>query len=163
MSKLNKIVIITSLIGLAVIVIVIISGSSYPDPFFSYGTAIEMLMIFLLVLYDNNISVSMVDGSLVGRLYGSSYTDLRIKNISVDHEGASSNYIFYRVSDTIWDDISTSKNMMTEYVICPEEKSADMVERVYYYTGDFSDLENMNEEELQMVIQNSILLWEKMK
>ena len=50
MSKLNKIAIITSLVGLAVIVIVIISGSSYPDPFFSYGTAIEMLMIFLLVL-----------------------------------------------------------------------------------------------------------------
>ena len=116
-----------------------------------------------IVEYDDNLSVSMVDGNLVGRLYGSSYTDLIIKNISVDHGGASSNYIFFRVSDTIWDDISTSKNMMTEYVICPEEKSADMVERVYYYTGDFSGLDNMHEEELQTVIQNAILLWEKTK
>ena len=116
-----------------------------------------------IVEYDNNLSVSMVDGSLVGRLYGSCYTDLKIRNISVDNGGASSNYIFYRVSDTLWDDISTSKNMMTEYVICPAEKSADMVDRVYYYTGDLSGLENMDEAELQTVIQNSILLWEKTK
>ncbi len=116
-----------------------------------------------IVEYENNLSVSMVDGSLVGRLYGSSYTDLKIRNISVNDGGASSNYIFYRVSDTVWDDISTNKNMMTEYVICPEEKNADMVDRVYYYTGDYSGLENMNEAELQTVIQNSILLWEKTK
>ena len=116
-----------------------------------------------IVEYDNNLSVSMVDGSLVGRLYGSCYTDLKIRNISVDNGGASSNYIFYRVSDRLWDDISTSKNMMTEYVICPAEKSADMVDRVYYYTGDLSGLENMDEAELQTVIQNSILLWEKTK
>ncbi len=116
-----------------------------------------------IVEYEDNLSVSMVDGSLVGRLYGSSYIDLKIRNISVDDGGTSSNYIFYRVSDTVWDDISTNKNMMTEYVICPEEKSADMVDRVYYYTGDYSGLENMNEAELQTVIQNSILLWEKTK
>ena len=116
-----------------------------------------------IVEYDGNLSVSMVDGSLVGRLYGSSYTDFKIRNISVNAGGASLNYIFYRVSDTLWDDISTNKNMMTEYVICPREKNADMVDRVYYYTGDFSGLENMNEAELQTVIQNSVLLWEKTK
>lgn len=116
-----------------------------------------------IVEYNDNLSVSMVDGSLVGRLYGSCYTDLKIRNISVDNGGASSNYIFYSVSDTLWDDISTSKNMMTEYVICPAEKSADRVDRVYYYTGDLSGFENMDEAELQTVIQNSILLWEKTK
>ena len=116
-----------------------------------------------IVEYDDNLTVSMVDESLIGRLYGSSYANLKIKNVSVNDGGTSSNYIFYKVSETIWDDISTSKNMMTEYVICPEEKSADMVDRVYYYTGDFSGLENMSEAELQTVIQNSILLWEKTK
>ena len=116
-----------------------------------------------MLFRSNNLSVSMVDGSLTGRLYGSCYTDLKIRNISVDNGDVPSNYIFYRVSETIWDDISTNKNMMTEYVICPEEKSADMVDRVYYYTGDLTGLENMNEADLQMVIQNSMLLWEKTK
>ena len=52
MSKINKIAIITSIVGLSIIVIVIISGFSYTDPLFTYGTVIGMLMIFLsLLLY----------------------------------------------------------------------------------------------------------------
>ena len=35
-----------SVVGLAIIVIVIISGFSYPDPLFTYGTAIGMRMLF---------------------------------------------------------------------------------------------------------------------
>ncbi len=116
-----------------------------------------------IVEYKNNLSVSMVDGSLMGRLYGSSYTNLKIKNISVGDDESSPTYIFYRISDTVWDDISTGKHMMTEYVICPKEKNADRIDRVYYYTGEFTNLENMNEAELQTVIEGSILLWEKTK
>ena len=129
----------------------------------SFAVIVGLKRTNRIVEYDDNLSFSMVDGSLIGRLYGSSYTNLKIKNVSVNDGGTSSNYIFYKVSETIWDDISTSKNMMIEYVICPAEKSADMVDRVYYYTGDFSGLENMSEAELQTVIQNSILLWEKTK
>ncbi len=113
-----------------------------------------------IVVYKDNLSVSMVDGNLIGRLYGSSYTALKIKNISVD-SGNSSNYIFYKLSDTVWDDISTDDGMMTEYMICPKDKNADMIDRVYYYTGDFSELENMDDEQLQAVLQNAVLLWEK--
>lgn len=116
-----------------------------------------------VVPYKNNLAVSMVDGSLMGRLYGSAYTNLKIKNITVDDGQIDSCYIFYQLSDTVWDDICTDTNMMTEYVICPEEKSADRVDRVYYYTGEFSDLEEMGETQLQMIIQNSILLWQKQK
>lgn len=113
-----------------------------------------------IVVYEDNLSVSMVDGNLIGRLYGSSYTALKIKNISVD-SGNSSNYIFYKLSDTVWDDISTGEGMMTEYMICPKDKNANMINRVYYYTGDFSELENMDEAQLQAVLQNSVLLWKK--
>ena len=48
MSKLNKIATATAIIGLSIIGVVIISESSYPDPLFSYGTAIGMLMVFYL-------------------------------------------------------------------------------------------------------------------
>ena len=113
------------------------------------------------VEYKNNISVSMIDGSLVGKLYGSYYTNIKIKNIEVIDEGKMSNYTFYCISNTVWDDISLKDNMMTEYVIVPNDKNAERIDRVYYYTGDFSGLENMNETELKTVIQNSKLLWEK--
>ena len=113
------------------------------------------------VEFKDNISVSMVDGNLMGRLYGSNYTNLKIKNIEVIDDEKISRYIFYCICDTLWDDISTSEDMMTEYVICPKEKSADIVDRVYYYSGDLTGIESMNDEELQKVIENSRLLWEK--
>ena len=55
MNKLNKIATATAIVGLAIIGVVIISESSYPDPLFSYGTAIGMLMVFFsLLLYGAN-------------------------------------------------------------------------------------------------------------
>ena len=73
MSKLNKIAIITSIVGLAVVAVVIISGTSYPHPLFSYGTAIGMLIVFLsLFLYIaswfRELFVSVKTKNIVGIL-----------------------------------------------------------------------------------------------
>ena len=46
MSKLNKIATAIAIVGLAIIGVVIISESSYPDLLFNYATAIGMLMFF---------------------------------------------------------------------------------------------------------------------
>ena len=127
-----------------------------------FATTVSILKnIHRTVEYEDNISVSMVDGSLIGRLYGSYYTNIKIKNVEITNDGKISNYTFYCISNTVWDDISLKEYMMTEYVIVPKDKNADRIDCVYYYTGDFSGLENMSETELQTVIQNSELLWEK--
>ena len=123
-----------------------------------FVTAISVLKnTHRTVAFDDNISVSMVDGSLVGRLYGSDYTHIQMKNVEVGED----TYTFYSISNTAWNDISVNDNMMTEYVIVPKDKSANRIDRVYYYTGDFTGLENMNEAKLQTVIQKSELLWKK--
>ena len=127
----------------------------------SIATITVLKNIHQTVEYKDNISVSMVDGSLVSRLYGSYYTNIKIKNVEVNDDGTMSNYIFYCISNTVWDDISLKEDMMSEYVLVPKDKNADRIDRVYYYTGDFSSLENTNEAELQTIIQNSELLWEK--
>ncbi len=114
-----------------------------------------------LVPYEDNLSVSMVDGSLIGRLYGSEHLKVSIRNISVAHNDQEQQYIFYQVTDTAWSDILTSKNVFSEYVICPKDKSADMIDRVYYYTGDYKRLYDISDAQLQAVIQDSVLLWEK--
>lgn len=119
--------------------------------------------IVRIVSYENNLSVSMVDGSLIGRLYGSEYSNVRIKNISVQQDGQQLQCIFYQIADTAWNDLSTSQNVFSEYVVCPKEKNADEVDRVYYYTGDYTDLESMSDAELQTVIQNAKLLWKRDK
>ena len=127
----------------------------------SIATITVLKNIHQTVEYKDNISVSMVDGNLVSRLYGSYYTNIKIKNVEVSDDGTMSNYTFYCISNTVWDDISFKEDMMSEYVLVPKDKNANRIDRVYYYTGDFSSLENMNGTELQTIIQNSKLLWKK--
>lgn len=114
-----------------------------------------------IVKYDDNISVSMVDDSLVGRLNGSRVTCMTIKRTTVIVDGQEKNYLFYCVSDTKWDDFTTNKEVFSEYVLCPADKGADQIDAVYYFTGDYTDIENMSKEELQTVIDASKLLWNK--
>lgn len=50
MRRLKKIAVITSIIGLGIIGIVILSGASYPNYLFTYGTVIGLLMVFVSIL-----------------------------------------------------------------------------------------------------------------
>lgn len=109
-----------------------------------------------------SLAVSMVDGSLVGRLYGSEYQDVKIKRVSVQENGQKKEYLFYSVSDTLWDDLITAPAMLSEYVLCPKEKDADSVDAVYYYTGDAAGLETKTAEQLEKeILPDAALLWER--
>ena len=110
------------------------------------------------VIYDgNNMRVTMTDGSLVGRVSGTLPSTVHIKRV----ETADGSCLFFSIYDTLWNDLITTKKSFTEYVLCPEDRSAEQVVRVYYYTGDDTGLESMSEEELQKVIDRSNLLWSK--
>lgn len=114
-----------------------------------------------IVVYDDNISVSMTDGSLVGRLKGSRYNSLAVKRTSAMVDGQAQNYLFFCLSDTKWASLTTDDKLFSEYILCPSDKSADEINGVYYFTGDFTDIETMDNNELQEVIRSSVLLWSK--
>ncbi len=114
-----------------------------------------------VVEYEDNISVSMVDGDLVGRLRGSQETYVKIKRITGTVNGQEENYLFFYVSDTKWDALTTSSKVFSEFTLCFADKGADQIDAVYYFTGDYTDIENMSNEELQKVIDTSQLLWNK--
>lgn len=113
------------------------------------------------VVYENNISVSMVDGDLIGRLRGSMETYVNIKRITVTINEQEENYLFFCVSETKWDTLTTNSEVFSEYTLCPADKGAEQIDAVYYFTGNYTDIENMNAEELQEVINDSELLWKK--
>lgn len=113
------------------------------------------------VEFDNNISVSMVDGSLIGRLNGNRVCNFRLKRVIVQEDMKETNCMFYNVSANAWDSLITNGDIFSEYMLCHYSKSADEVDYVYYYTGDYDDIENMDQKELQEVIDNSVLLWSK--
>ena len=114
-----------------------------------------------VVEYQENLSVSMEGGNLVGRLQGSGYTQIKIKNITALVQGKNRNYLFFCVTDTKWDELTTSAAMFSEFTLSYGDKGADQVDAVYYYTGGYADLEAMDSGELQRVIEDSVCLWEK--
>lgn len=113
------------------------------------------------VVYDGNLSVSMVDGDLMGRLWGSRDSNVKIKRVTATEAGAEKQYLFFTVSETKWDALTTHSEVFSEYLLCPAEKGAAEIDRVYYRTGDNTDLENLTAAELSEVIAGSVLLWSR--
>lgn len=110
---------------------------------------------------EGNISVSMTDGSLIGRLQGNRADRFRVKRVELQENGQEKICLFFCLSGTKWDALTTDREVFSEYVLCPADKGADQIDRVFYYTGDDTGLEQMDEKELQEVIRTSVLLWSK--
>ena len=114
-----------------------------------------------VVEYEDNVSVSMVDGNLMGRLQGSRILHVSIKRVTVTVEGQEENYLFFCMYDTKWDKLITGSDVFSEYTLYFSDKGADQIDTVYYFTGDYTDIESMSSEELQDIIDASELLWSK--
>ena len=113
------------------------------------------------VVYDDNISVSMVDGSLVERLRGSSHEQVFIKRVETQKDGENRVYLFFCIYDTMWNELITGKDVYSEYVLCPSDRGADDIDAVYYFTGNADGIESLSSEELEKIIETSVLLWSK--
>lgn len=114
-----------------------------------------------VVEYQDNISVSMVNGDLTARLQGSQYNQVTIKRVTVMNDGLEENYLFFYMNNTKWDALTTGHKVYSEQILCFSDKGADEIDAVYYYTGDYTDIENMSAEELQMIKDESVKLWMK--
>ncbi len=108
---------------------------------------------------SENISVSLLNGDLIVRLHGSFPKDIRIKNVEINAEGKY--YMFFNISESKWDRLTTPKTKYTDRILAYKETGADYIERIYYYTGDFTGLDTLAEEELNKIIERSALIWSK--
>ena len=113
-----------------------------------------------IVPYENNVSVQMQEGSIVGRLQGSRENIVEIKRVIDTANGQEKQYLFFRVTDNKWDRITTGSKMLSEFVLCEADKEAADVDAVYYYTGDYKGLEEKSGEDLAAVVNASTLLWQ---
>lgn len=122
------------------------------------GTVSLLKRSVQVVEYRNNLSVSVTDGDLVGRLQGSRYDHLRIKTVTLS-EGQTC--LFFCLWDTRWDNLTTSDEVYSEFTLSYAGKGADQVDAVYYYTGDYTGLETLGDTGLQQVLAQSVCLWEQ--
>ena len=114
-----------------------------------------------VVPYENNISVSMTDGALIGRLRGSRESGVQIKRVTCMIDGQTKNYLFFCVSDTKWDALVTGSDVFSEFVLCPADRGAEQIDGVCYFTGDYTGIENLGGRNLQEIINASKILWQK--
>ena len=64
-----------------------------------------------VISYENNISVSMADDSLIGRLQGNQANYLKIKQVEIKNYGQPDTYLFFYMSGTKWDDLITNDDI----------------------------------------------------
>ena len=98
---------------------------------------------------------------MIGRLRGSEVSYLKIKRVSTTVGGEEKDVLLFYVSDTKWDELINSEKVFSEFTLCAADKGLDYISAVYYFTGDYTNLENMSETEFQNTILSSQLLWEK--
>ncbi len=110
---------------------------------------------------SENISVSLLNGDLIARLHGSFPGDIRIKNVEINSDADGKFYMFFNISESKWDRLTTPKTKYTYRVLAYKETGAADIERIYYYTGDFTGIDKFSEEGLNRIIERSTLMWSK--
>lgn len=146
--KLKKRQVIISLLCVAAFLLIAFAG-------------IEVLKNSQKVVWQDDISVSIAEGSLIAQLRGSVWDGAHSATVTVQRAGREQTYLFFYLTDNQWDDLITSSKAFTEYVLCPADKGADSIDHVFYYTGDYTGIELMDSDELEQIIADSTLLWSK--
>lgn len=86
--------------------------------------------------------------------------DVTQKRVETQNEGNAEVRIYFYATTTKWEDIITNKRNVSYHVLTPLNEEND-VDKVFYYIGDYTDLENVNETELSQIDKQSKLLWSK--
>ena len=76
-------------------------------------------------------------------------------------ETAEGDWLFYKLTDTRWDDLTIPDGVFSSYLLCGADKGAGTVARVYYYTGDTAGTRYLRVAELDAVAANAVLLWQR--
>jgi len=113
------------------------------------------------IAYSTNLSVTMTDEGLIAQLKGNVWNRGHSKTITLEREGREQTCIFFCLTGTKWDSLITAPDSFTKYTVCPIEKGAGRIDHVYYYTGDYSGLEQLEADALQNVLTSSVLLWSR--
>lgn len=127
-------------------------------------TAVQLMYgIKRTIEYKNdNITVSMQDGGLIGRARGTWVSGSHIKNVAVDENNEQSRRIsFVCLYESVGAAVFTKKDSFSEFTVAYSDKGADRIDAVYYYTGSLDELDCVTPETLAAITEKSVLLWKR--
>lgn len=110
---------------------------------------------------NGDITVTMRDEGLIAEVRGTFWSGGRGKRVTAELDGGTRELYFFCLNERIRDALFASASTTCEYTVSYSGKGAETIDMVYYYSGDYTDLEVLAPEELSAVIESSVLLWEK--
>ena len=82
------------------------------------------------------------------------------KRVEVEKNGEKEINIYFCAETNAWEELLANRKTTSHYFVAPINEDND-IDNVYYYTGDYSNLEEMSADELDKVNKNATLLWSK--
>ena len=130
---------------------------------FGVGTIMEN--IEKVIKYDNNIIVTKVNREdrgvcLEAEMTGNLMISTTQKRVEIEKNGEKEINIYFCSETNAWEDFLANEKTTSRYFIAPINEDND-IDNVYYYIGDYSNLEEMSADELDKVNENATLLWSK--
>lgn len=117
---------------------------------------------------NNNITVAIDNGDLCAYLKGMPYISTTSKTIEAERNGKEENNIYFHVSSSLWSKLfSFNSSTQSKYIVAynyiseQQKSGADSIDNIYYFVGDYSNLENLSENELKKVTNSAVLIWSK--
>lgn len=109
----------------------------------------------------DDITVSMNNGAIIAQVQGNDLSGARSKQVIIEDENGKTEYVFFNISTSVWGKMVTSKDRTWDYTVRYADGVNNRVNYVYYYTGDYTGIEMLSRDELQEIIDRSVLLWKK--
>lgn len=122
------------------------------------------------IVYDNNITIIDTVPEPYKSLQGQDYLSAQIighnaigatqKRVEIPKGDDMEIRIYFYAVTTKWEDLISNDKTMSYHIIAPINEYND-IDKIFYYVGDYTDLENMSETELAKIDKQSTLLWSK--
>lgn len=134
------------------------------------GVSFKMQNTAVVIEYEDNITVGRFVPEQFKSVQGQDYLSAQItgrnimsatqKRVDIQKNGDVETIIYFYTFTTQWEDRISKENTISYHLISPLNEDND-IDKVYYYTGTYHELEMMTEENLEKVNENAVLLWSK--
>lgn len=135
-----------------------------------FGTISVLKNMKCSIEYENNISVTEstpeylkpVQGEkyLSAQIAGRTALDVTQKRVETQSGHGTEVRIYFYAATTKWEDMVANKKTISYHLLTPLNEDNE-IDKIFYYVGDYTDLENMNEVQLSQIDKKSKLLWSK--
>lgn len=135
-----------------------------------FGTVAILKTTECEIVYDDNITIIDTIPEQYKSLQGKDYLSAQFvghnavwatqKRVEIPKGDDTEIRIYFYAVTTKWEDLISDDKTMSYHILAPINEDND-IDKIFYYVGDYTDLEKKSESELAEIDKQSTLLWSK--